>query len=51
MKLVLPLLLLSLLLSACSQKTEVDRIFINGVIHTGVEAAPLAEAVAVDAGR
>jgi predicted amidohydrolase YtcJ len=38
-------------LISCAEKQDVDRLIIGGSIHTGLEAAPLAEAVVVNEGR
>ncbi|PHR58323.1 MAG: amidohydrolase [Robiginitomaculum sp.] len=38
-------------LSACTPKQQIDRIITGGIIHSGVEDAPLAEAIVVDQGR
>ncbi|MBL4617613.1 MAG: amidohydrolase [Robiginitomaculum sp.] len=45
------ILTLVLVTIACSPKQEVDRLFINGTIHTGVDNQPLAQLIAVDDGR
>jgi len=48
---VLALLALLALNTACSPAETADRIFLNGVVHTGSEEQPRAEAVAVKDGR
>jgi hypothetical protein len=44
-------LTLVLAVIACSPKQEVDRLFINGTIHTGIDDQRLVQLIAVDDGR